>query len=195
MDLSAAATMNPNEARKAFLEYRDAFRKTASEIDEALMKGYREIAAGRQVLYLPDTIREGGRTEEGYPKLAIARADWTHVTADMKSQCTSVKFTRDRWTKREGACNTLRMPPSLWPAIPGPTPSDARAIVPLVPPRYRPPAALSNYHILFEAEWKPIPPRDPALLKDLGGGMYAVLAVWDLTDLEMKVLGMVRRGG
>lgn len=30
---------------------------------------------------------------------------------------------------------------------------------------------------------------DPALLKHIGGDLYAVLATWDLTELERSVLG------
>lgn len=65
------------------------------------------------------------------------------------------------------------------------------AIVPTIPPRLRPPHNLSGYHILWEAEWGQedvLPPGDPALLRHLGGDLYAVLAVWDLTPLERSVL-------
>lgn len=31
-------------------------------------------------------------------------------------------------------------------------------------------------------------PVDPALLKHIGGDLYAVVATWDLTDLERAVL-------
>jgi hypothetical protein len=33
-----------------------------------------------------------------------------------------------------------------------------------------------------------MPPEDPALLKHIGGDLYAVLAVWNLTELERAVL-------
>lgn len=33
-----------------------------------------------------------------------------------------------------------------------------------------------------------IPPGDPALLKHMGGDLYAILAVWDLSPLERAVL-------
>jgi hypothetical protein len=44
--------------------------------------------------------------------------------------------------------------------------------------------------VLWEADWKvhPVPPGDPALLKHIGGDLYAVVAVWDLTPLEQAVL-------
>ena len=69
------------------------------------------------------------------------------------------------------------------------------AMVPIVPPRHRPRAntRLSEYHVLWEVDdWAwleaPKPPVDPALLKHLGGDIYAVVATWDLTDLERLVL-------
>jgi hypothetical protein len=64
-----------------------------------------------------------------------------------------------------------------------------RALVPLIPPWARPKAKLSNYHILWEADWTDVP-VDPALLKHLGGPLYVVLAVWDLTEVERSVLSL-----
>jgi len=34
------------------------------------------------------------------------------------------------------------------------------------------------------------PPRDPALIRHIRGDLWAVLAVWDLTELERAVLAM-----
>lgn len=65
-------------------------------------------------------------------------------------------------------------------------------MVPHIPPALRPARKLENYHILWEADWQQDPPRDPMLLKRLAGTFYAVLAVWDLTDLERAVLNGVR---
>jgi hypothetical protein len=72
-----------------------------------------------------------------------------------------------------------------------------KAVVPIVPPAHRPAGAmLSQYSVLWEvAEWEalpkpPVPPGDPMLLKPLGHtGLYAVMAHWDLTDVERMVLG------
>jgi hypothetical protein len=53
----------------------------------------------------------------------------------------------------------------------------------------RPKATLEHFHILWEAVWQPhTAPRDPMLLKHLGGVFYAVVAVWDLTELERAAL-------
>lgn len=69
------------------------------------------------------------------------------------------------------------------------------SMVPIVPPKHRPAAAstLSSYLVLWEVdEWTwvqvPPPPGDPALLRHVGGDIYAVLATWDLTPLEQLVL-------
>jgi hypothetical protein len=63
--------------------------------------------------------------------------------------------------------------------------------VPSVPPQFRPTGALSDYHILFEAEWQRVPPVDPMLLKQIGHAespLFVVLAAWDLSPLEQAVL-------
>lgn len=68
------------------------------------------------------------------------------------------------------------------------------AMVPICPPEHRPARAttLASFFVLWEALWEwtvvPPPPGDPALLKHVGGDLYAVLAVWDLTELEQLVL-------
>lgn len=71
-----------------------------------------------------------------------------------------------------------------------------RAMTPVIPANLRPAFDLAGYHVLFEAEWQketPPAPRDPALLKHVGGDLFAVLAVWELTDLERAVLNGTRR--
>jgi hypothetical protein len=67
------------------------------------------------------------------------------------------------------------------------------AMVPIVPPRHRPPRGLGDRLVLWEADdwtWStvPAPPGDPALLKHVGGDFYAVEATWNLTELERLVL-------
>jgi hypothetical protein len=63
-------------------------------------------------------------------------------------------------------------------------------MVPLIPPRFRPsPRRLRHCHILWEVEqWTMTAPHDPALLRHVCGDLWAVLAVWDLTELERLVL-------
>lgn len=190
------------EAREQWLAYRDAFRKSRAEEDEALMKGYREVAKGNTVIALSTVMQHAGLNEKGYPRLAIARADTTqvavqfaHIPSDYRP-CACVFY--DPAKPRLKATN-LVIAEGVFPAFegeakfPGELRRDKRTIVPSIPPRFRPPFKLCNYHILWEVDaWRPVASRDPALLKDLGAGLYAVLAVWDLTPLEQAVLGMTR---
>jgi hypothetical protein len=67
------------------------------------------------------------------------------------------------------------------------------AMVPVTPPKHRPSRGFSGCKVLWEADdwaWQtlPAPPGDPALLKHVGGDIYAVLATWDLSPVEQLVL-------
>jgi hypothetical protein len=78
-----------------------------------------------------------------------------------------------------------------------PNPRDAHngyALIPMIPADVRPRDALENCYVLWEVEhWadRPIratPDRDPYLLKHLAGDLYAVIAEWDLTELERAIM-------
>jgi hypothetical protein len=61
--------------------------------------------------------------------------------------------------------------------------------LPLVPLPLRPKRALTNYHVLWEAEWRRAVPVDPLLLRRLGkGDLWLVVAQWDLTPVEVAAL-------
>jgi hypothetical protein len=67
--------------------------------------------------------------------------------------------------------------------------SDHKAQLPIIPLHLRPRRGLANYHILWEAEWEPIPPRDPYLLRRIGkADLWLVVAHWDLTEVERAAL-------
>lgn len=187
-------TMDRTKARAAFLAYRDAVRARHSAEDAAIMRGYRTLAAGQQVLALSDAIAAGGLNDQGLPALAVARAD--HRWCRLRGQSRGFVFDgSDRWNVPHNAgpaAGVFRFDHTVlgvdWPPR---TPRMVRAMVPIIPPGLRPVHALSGYHIIWEVDrWAqaPAPPGDPALLKRLGGDLYAVVAVWDLTDLERAVL-------
>lgn len=61
--------------------------------------------------------------------------------------------------------------------------------MPLIPVHLRPRHALDNYHVLWEAEWSRVVPRDPYLLRRIGNAdLWLVLAAWDLTEVERAAL-------
>lgn len=188
-----AFEMDPNEARKAFLAYRDGFREEYENIDRELMRCYQAMSTGKRVIVLSDVLRAGGLHPDGYPKLAIARADWglVYVWAREDGEMT---FFPNRSHRSKG----IYTPPGTFRegARYIPRWTSKAALVPHIPPQFRPRGMISSYHILFEADhWaeNPPAPKDPALLKRLGDDLYAVIAVWDLTPLEQTVLGMARR--
>jgi hypothetical protein len=194
------------KAREAFIAYRNLVREgRATEDDELLMRAYKTIAQGKRVLDLRETLKLGGLDAQLRPRLAIARADTVHVHF-------RYSYNLSRWAYMNNPRASGRLPLSAGLAIPVPTSvypqiqngqrwdnaakanvpgwNDLRAAVPTIPAHLRPAtSALSGLHILWEAEWEPVAPRDPILLKRIGAYLYAVLAQWDLTELERAVLG------
>lgn len=211
MDLATMA-VEKTEARKAFLSYRDALKTRHDDELEQIMKGYRELSRGRQVVHLSETIKAGGFDARRYrrhsqaeweivtlPKLAVCRADERWVTVQVRrDRAVMFRGLKDEERNRQWGAGHSQRKRTVWAwdvnENPGPiSEGEFDTMVPIVPPNLRPGHHLRNFHILFEADWKlrkqTLPaPRDPALLKHIGGDVYAVVAMWDLTDLERAVL-------
>jgi hypothetical protein len=174
-------TMDRVKAHDAFLDYRRA--------------GYRQLAKGTPVISLRDAMagamRAGAFTAQGLPSLAVTRADarWCHLRVSRRD----MQFSPEPWPRggRSEPSGVMQFDFTPPEGTTLPWSWEMRAIVPIVPPALRPAGALSGYHVLWEVErWEkvPRPPGDPALLKRIGGDLYAVVAVWDLTELERAVL-------
>jgi hypothetical protein len=195
-------TMDRDIARQKFEQYRAAVRRRADATDRILMRTYKQLAEGRSIINLVDVMKEAGVDELHRPSFAIARADAAHVWFTKTSQY--LRFsTYAGPAEYRAKRHNIEFSPNLWPECSNQCyiinphikhPRRLRAMVPLIPPHLRPSNALSNYHILWDVKgaWEEVPPRDPFLLKRIEGDLYAVLAVWDLTDLEMQVLKGVR---
>lgn len=206
MELSTI-TMERQEARQKFLEYRDAVRIRHSAEDAEIMRGYRALSQGMQLVKLSDCISAGGTFESGLPKIAVATAshEWTWCARDTSGAVSFLPRTNwdmsSRMTKDCYRFGNNTLPAGKEPPLPNNRYGSRwngtlRAMVPIVPPALRPAFSLDGYVTLFEVEnWSatPRPPGDPALLKHIGGDLYAVVAIWDLTDLEKAVL--TRRNG
>ena len=189
MDLQLIQS-SQEEARKRFLEYRNAVRARHNAEDEAIMRGYRALAKGSALIDLHETLRRGGQDEEQRPRLAIVRADlaWCHFEFNGGTLRFAGANARDGFAKIQWRSRAVtRIPAGVFERSPNTWPSGV-ALTPSIPPALRPKHALSNYHILWEAVWQKAPPVDPVLLKHLGGSLYVVLAQWDLTPLEQAVL-------
>lgn len=155
------------------------------------------------IVNVRDAIVGAGLDDLHRPKMAIARADAEHVwfqrhisTARRGTWVQVDSFFTDISKRR--VANSYELPRDLFADCPENCNRVAhtriRAMVPLIPPQFRPPHSLTNYHILWDAEgtWEAEPPVDPFLIKRISGDLFAVLAVWDLTELERSVLKGIR---
>ncbi len=176
------------EARALYRKYRE-HQHYARPIDWEIQRTYQLIAQGRVVIKAIDSIVAAGLDEMQLPKLAIVRAD--------AEECF--------WLPTHGGGGAFAMTKLLGA---GPRASVAahhhrrghlpeqsrsrnsyRAVVPLIPIHLRPKRGLQNYHVLWEAEWRPAPPVDPLLLRRIGvSDLWVVCAAWDLTEVERAAL-------
>lgn len=186
--------ISEEEAKEKLAEYEAALRIERNAEDEAIAMGYRAAARGLTVIRLSQVIARGGWMEDtsGLPRIAVIRADATECWVTWSGD-DLVYADADGWGLNRGALvgtHTVRVPMQQAGV---PTIRNWRrghTIVPLIPPRHRPKLRrLRHCHILWEVErWDPTPARDPALLRHIRGDLWAVLATWDLTDLERYVL-------
>lgn len=130
--------------------------------------------------------------------MAVARADarwcylgWTARYREGRREVERFVFGSDDdpgWIRAVSRRSAWQTVPEGTLAPPGES-GRLRTQVPIVPPPLRPRGALWRYHVLFEVEgWEAIPPRDPILLRRIRGDLFAVVAVWDLTEVERMVL-------
>lgn len=178
--------LSKEKAQELFDRYQQ-HREGYTDADREIAAIYKQIAAGRTVIRALESIRLAGCDEHGLPRLAICPAHMTECwyrTSGANSEQGEVCFGK-RHPNRRDRREVVRM---QWPNVPQTKRWDHSATVPLIPVHLRPKHALSNYHILWEAEWTKRYPVDPYLLRRFGGDAWLVLAAWDLTDVERAVM-------
>ena len=193
--------MDRATARKAFQDYQAAVRADRADVrkvwkaeDLGLMQAYKHLARGTVVLDLHGVMKEAGTKlfpdcPVELPVLAIAPSDAPTCFLRMTDDG-SARFSTETWPRSRR--RTTILPAGTFPKV---KPEalyrlrDQSTTVPIIPPALRPKFNLANYRTLWEVEaWTAEPPKDPMLLKPLGGALYAVLATWDLTDIERAIL-------
>ena len=176
------------KARELYRKYK-AHQHYSEPIDHEIQRAYQLIAQGRMVIRAVQSIINAGLNEDGWPKLAIANALHKNVTCEMERDGRTV-FHKGGWGGERDRRNTFRIAAGvLRRTVPmRDFRESAQALVPLVPIHLRPKRGLANYHVLWEAVWKRVPPRDPMLLRRIGGDMWLVVAAWDLTEVERAAM-------
>jgi hypothetical protein len=200
-------TIDPAEAKTRLAEYREALKTRRNAEDLAMARAYAVAAKGAPIIKLSETIAAGGYHPNGLPRLAVARANTAECfvryylawdeTAQRSDQFREIRYSDQPWPNHRHDVSVGLHKVSV--VVPMPAEKARRtegsAMVPPIPPRFRPKRTrLGAFHVLWEVEeWKLTPPRDPALIRHIGGDVWAVHAVWDLTDLERAVLTGGRR--
>lgn len=193
--------ISEEEAKARLAEYESMLQEERTNQDYQIAAGYRAAAKGLPIIRLSETVAAGGYFSYGLPRIAVIRANvkTCYVYREANGDHTDFVFTASDegvWQSlNRGARvnrNTVRVTVpydeshrnrrNSW--------GTALTVVPTIPPRYRPKRRrLRGFHILWEVEqWERVAPRDPALLRHIAGDLWAVHAVWDLTELERAVL-------
>lgn len=176
-------TVDRAKARELYRKYKEHVHYQ-QPMDAEIQRAYQLIAQGRVVVQALASIVTAGLNEQGMPKLAIARAD--AKICFWRTQTNNGAFIADESWPRGNMARSKRLAVA-WPGLTT-NHRDGKAIPPIIPVHLRPRRGLANYHILWEAEWTPIPPRDPYLLRRVGGDLWLVVAAWDLTEVERAVM-------
>lgn len=218
----ATITMEPDAAREKLRALRRQLHRRADAEYEALASGYEALIEGRPVLSLEGAIHGGGFDEQDRPRLAVGRADRRQVHFRWNTNTPQATFSTQQNSTRlidsmvrsvdMGRNTTHTRAPYRWEIRDhGHRPTDrfltltrGYALMPIVPAEVVSliggGSNLRLFFTLFEVEaWasEPIlakPDIDPYLLRHLGGDLYAVVAEWELTDLERLVM-VGRRDG
>lgn len=172
-------------AHEIYRKYR-THRHYSKPVDFEIAKAYQAIAKGQMVVRALASIAAAGLGADGLPKLAIVRADaercWLTLQRDGRA-----RFAMKRWQKPNEVRQFIDLPAGSF--APGTYRSDQCALAPLIPIDIRPKRGLENYHVVFEAIWRQEPPVDPLLVRRIGkGDVWAVVAAWDVGEIERAVL-------
>lgn len=186
-------TMTKAEAHERLQHYRRALHDRANEEYEVAAAAYDALAKGTPIIELVHAFTLAPLDEKGRPKMAIARADEKQVKIWSGNGVRDFEPAPARHVSAQRV-RTRRIPDprSSWRH------PDGFALVPLVPPAILGNRNPAKHWILWEVEqWADqrldaAPDRDPLLLRQIRGSLYAVVGQWDLTEVERMVMASRR---
>jgi hypothetical protein len=190
---STTITMERTTALEKLEQYEQAAKsnpKVFQEMDRSIMQGYRVLARGGRLLDVNEALKAGGLNLAGQPKLAIARANVPLTRFRVSNNGAGFYWWHENrvWSSRyDGDRFSWRVAEKTFD-YGGRNSRDVEAMTPLIPLPLRPKHDLSNYFLLWEANWHPAPPVDPYLLRPITGSLMEIIAEWDLTPLEVAAV-------
>jgi hypothetical protein len=180
-------TVDREEAAQLRRKYQE-HRHYSTPVDLEILRVYDAIAKNRMVIRALASIAAAGLGEDELPQLAIVRADAPECHLYMRENG-GARFSTHAWARDAHHRTYIDLPAGSFTPRPRKWGRHYASMTPLVPIHLRPKRGLQNYHILYEAEWRPVPPKDPMLIRRVGlADLWIVLAAWDLTEIERAVL-------
>lgn len=186
-------TVDRSEAERLYRKYKE-HAAYSNPMDWEIQRTYQLLSKGKPVIKALESIVRAGVDAKGLPKLAIATAIAKACFLERSISGAATMASSDNWRAKASSRNiwqrdTFTFPPDSfpmhWDGKSRMNRSNHKAQLPLIPIHLRPKRGLANYHILWEAEWEPIPPRDPFLLRRIGkADLWLVVHAWDLTEVE-----------
>jgi hypothetical protein len=167
-------------------------RAYSEPIDWEIQRAYALLASGKVIIRAIESIKQAGLNREFLPKLALAPATAEYCYIFRQRNGSLVMSPRPEHHRPNKKQFRFGEQSFVFPAESFKNSwghSEHKALVPPIPLHLRPKRGLQNYHVLWEAEWQRIPPRDPYLLRRIGeSDMWLVVAHWDLTEVERAAL-------
>ncbi len=196
MDIETFA-LDRKEAQRLWKEYVVACKDNPNDkFTSDMKKVYNQLKSGRKIIDIYEVFRRSGINFSGQPRLAIAKTTTKSVKCHYYKDGEVVFISKysSTWGDSWREADAIRIK-KIFPSIPKEkTPQyeskiKMEAPVPAIPASVRPKKNIDNLYILWEVdEWKPIPPRDPHLLRRITENMFVIVAGWKLTDLERAVM-------
>jgi hypothetical protein len=187
--------MQPEAAQAKLDAYQQQLKRHSDEEYTAAVKGYKALAKGTPLINLPEVIRAGGLFDNHRPRLSVGRSDRRHLRVSKTwgnwQQPAGFTFSTSRPGYRIGHDTIIQI---AWPEVEKLKINEGYALVPMVPADVRPNVDLAKCVTLWEVQaWSVSrldarPDRDPYLLQNIAGDLYAVIAEWELTDLERAIM-------
>lgn len=183
--------MDPENALELYREYKHD-RAYSTPEDAEIRRAYQLLSQGKVIIRALESIKNAGLNADRLPKLAIAEATERCCRFVVNFDGDAIMAPRDKVPSFWGrpSPRDFRFERGAFGGqLPDGTRTTFTATAPQIPLKLRPKRGLQNYHVLWEAEWTPIPTRDPYLLRRIGeSDLWLVCAHWDLTEVERAVL-------